>query len=427
MSLFGAMSTAISGLTAQSAAFTNISDNTANSQTIGYKGVDTNFLDYLTASSATANQSGSVLTTPGYTNEVQGTINQSDDPLAMAINGQGFFAVSQQTGTAGTGAATFQAQQSYTRAGDFQLDKNGYMVNSAGETLDGWSIDPSTGIANTSALTPIQVPQTQLQPIPTANVSLVANVPATPTAASNLTSSVQIYDAQGNTHQLDTTWAQTGANAWTLTLSSPDNQPAATIGSVNVTFNANGTLATLAGATGSVAVGGSATDAAVTLSPTFGGTAQNISLNLGTFGAATGVTQYAGTDYNLESTSQDGAAAGSFTGASTTSTGIVTANYSNGQSVAIAQVPVITFADADALQGQSGQAFTQTTNSGVAIAQGQSQNSAGSLVIGSTEGSNVDIATELSKLIVAQQAYGANAKVIATANQMLQTTIDIKQ
>jgi flagellar hook protein FlgE len=174
-------------------------------------------------------------------------------------------------------------------------------------------------------------------------------------------------------------------------------------------------------------VGGSATDAAVTLSPTFAGTAQNISLNLGTFGAATGVTQYAGTDYNLESTSQDGAAAGSFTGATTASTGVVTANYSNGQSVAIAQVPVITFANADALQSQSGQAFTQTTNSGVAIAQGESQNSAGSLVIGSTEGSNVDIATELSKLIVAQQAYGANAKVIATANQLLQTTIDIKQ
>jgi flagellar hook protein FlgE len=427
MSLFGAMSTALSGLTAQSAAFTNISNNTANSQTIGYKGVDTNFLDYLTASSATATQSGSVATTPDYTNEVQGTIDQSTDPLAMAINGQGFFAVSQQIGSASTGAVTFQAQQSYTRAGDFQLDKNGYMVNSAGETLDGWSINPATGTANTSALTPIQVPQTQLAPTPTANVSLVANVPATPTTTSNLTSSVQIYDAQGNAQQLDTTWAQTGTNAWTLTLSSPNNQPAAAIGSVNVTFNSNGTLATLAGATGSVAVGGSATDAAVTLSPTFGGTAQNISLNLGTFGAATSVTQYAGTDYDLESTSQDGSPAGTFTSASTSSTGLVSANYSNGQSVAIAQVPVITFANADALQSQSGQAYTQTTNSGVGIAQGASQNSAGGLVIGSTEGSNVDIATELSNLIVAQEAYGANAKVLATANQLLQTTIDIKQ
>jgi flagellar hook protein FlgE len=427
MSLFGAMSTAVSGLSAQAAAFTNISDNTANSQTIGYKGVDTNFLDYLTASSATSNQGGSVVTTPDYTNEVQGTINQSDDPLAMAINGQGLFAVSQQNGNTGTGAVTFQAQQSYTRAGDFQLDKNGYLVNSANETLDGWAINPVTGTPNTSTLVPIQVPQTQLPPSATANVSLVANVPSTPTAASNLTSSVQVYDSTGNTHQLDTTWAQTGPNAWTLSLSSPDNQPAATIGSVNVTFNPNGTLATLSGATGSAVVGGSATSAAVTLSPTFNGTAQNISLNLGTFGAANGVTQYAGTDYNLESTSQDGAAAGSFTGVTTASTGIVTANYSNGQSLAIAQVPVITFADADALQSQSGQAFTQTTNSGVAIAQGQSQNSAGSLVIGSTEGSNVDIATELSKLIVAQQAYGANAKVIATANQLLQTTIDIKQ
>jgi flagellar hook protein FlgE len=427
MSLFGAMSTAVSGLSAQAAAFTNISDNTANSQTIGYKGVDTNFLDFLTASSATANQSGSVVTTPGYTNELQGTIDQSDDPLAMAINGQGMFAVSQQNGSTGSGAPTFQTQQSYTRAGDFALDKNGYLVNSAGETLDGWSMNPATGTLNTSALAPIQVPETQLPPVATANVSLVANVPSTPTASSNLASSVQVYDSTGNTHQLDTTWSQTGTNAWTLSLSSPDNQPAAAIGSVNVTFNPNGTLATLSGATGSATVGGSATSAAVTLSPTFGGTAQNISLNLGTFGGTNGVTQYAGTDYNLESTSQDGAAAGSFTGVSTASTGVVTANYTNGQSVAIAQVPIITFANEDALQSQSGQAFTATTNSGVAIAQGQSQNSAGGLVIGSTESSNVDIATELSKLIVAQQAYGANAKVIATANQLLQTTMDIKQ
>ncbi|MEJ0046749.1 MAG: flagellar hook protein FlgE [Rhodospirillales bacterium] len=427
MSLFGAMSTAISGLSAQSAAFTNISDNTANSQTIGYKGVNTSFIDYLTASSATSNQSGSVVTRPDYTNEVQGSIDQSGDPLAMAINGQGLFAVSQQNGTTGTGVPTFQAQQSYTRAGDFQLDKNGYMVNSAGQTLDGWSINPATGTLNTSKLVPIQVNQGKLAPVPTANVSLVANVPSTPTASSILSSSVQVYDATGNTHQLDTTWAQTGTNSWTLSLSSPDNQPSAAIGTVNVAFNSNGTLASLSGATGAVAVGGSASAAAVTLAPTFGGAAQNISLNLGNFNTASGVTQYAGTDYNLENTSQDGAGAGSFTGVSTASTGVVSANYDNGQSVAIAQVPVITFADADALQSQSGQSFTATADSGVAIAQSQNQNGAGGLVIGSTEASNVDIATELSKLIVAQQAYGANAKVIATANQLLQTTMEIKQ
>ena len=88
---------------------------------------------------------------------------------------------------------------------------------------------------------------------------------------------------------------------------------------------------------------------------------------------------------------------------------------------------MITFENADALQSQNGQAFTATEGSGAAISQNQNQNGAGSLVTGSVEESNTDIATQLSQLIVAQQAYGANAKVIATANQMLQTTLDIKQ
>jgi flagellar hook protein FlgE len=427
MSLFGAMSTAISGLNAQSAAFTNISDNTANSQTVGYKGVDTSFADYLSTSNAAVNQSGSVVTRPEYQNDVQGTIQQSSDPLAMAIDGQGFFAVSEQSGSTQNGSPTFGNQQYFTRTGDFQLDQNGYLKNSAGEYLNGWLVNPATGLLNTSTQVPIQVTQTQFQPVATSNVSLLANVPATPGANSDLSSTVQVYDATGSAHQLNTTWAQTGTNAWTLTLSSPDNQPTTTIGSAAVTFNPNGTIASLSGATGGVAVAGSATDAALAFTPTFNGNTQNVTLNLGTFNTASGVTQFAGTDYDLQSITQDGSAPGAFTGISTTDTGVVDANYNNGRSVQIAHVPVVTFENPDALQRQNGQAFTATSSSGVAITQSQNQNGAGTLVTGSVESSNVDIATELSKLIVAQQAYGANAKVIATANQLLQTTIDIKQ
>ena len=95
MSLLGAMNTAISGLTAQSAAFGNISDNVANSQTTGYKQVETSFVDYLTTSTATVNDPGAVVAQPDYLNNVQGTITQINNPLALAIAGQGFFAVSQ--------------------------------------------------------------------------------------------------------------------------------------------------------------------------------------------------------------------------------------------------------------------------------------------------------------------------------------------
>jgi flagellar hook protein FlgE len=431
MSLLGAMSTAISGLTAQSAAFTNISDDVANSQTVGFKGVGTNFIDYLTTSSAVTNLSGSVDTTPEYLNNVQGSISQSADPLALAIDGQGFFAVSEQESTNSAGAPTFNPQQYYTRAGDFTLDANGYLQNSAGAYLNGYTVDPTTGQVNSSTLAPINITATQFQPVATTQLSLLANVPATPSSTSNLASEVTVYDATGTSHQLTTTWSQNSTNDWTLTLSSPDDQTGPTTGSVDVTFGANGTIQSISNATGNVAVNGTGTGtgntASVTLTPTFNGTAQPITLNLGTIGSSNGVTQFAGTNYELYSLNQNGAAPGSFTGISTSDTGAVTANYNNGQSVTVAQVPVITFADPNALQRQNGQAFTSTLASGVAIAQNQDQNGAGSLVSGSVEQSNVDIATQLSALIVAQEAYGANAKVISTANEMLQTTLEVKQ
>ena len=150
MSLFGALNTAVSGLSAQSAAFGNISDNVANSQTTGYKAVNTSFIDYLTTSTATDNEPGSVSARPDYTNTVQGTITQSSDPLAMAISGQGFFAVSEAAGTSVTGQPEFSSQTYYTQAGDFQLNDNSYLVNGAGQYLQGWTVNPQTGVADQS-------------------------------------------------------------------------------------------------------------------------------------------------------------------------------------------------------------------------------------------------------------------------------------
>ena len=151
MSLFGAMNSAISGLTSQSDAFGDISDNVANSQTVGFKRVDTSFVDFLTTSTATRNDPGAVVARPDYVNGVQGTITQTDSPLNLAIAGQGLFAVSQQTGQL-AGKPTFNPQQFYSRAGDFSLNSQGYLVNSAGQFLNGWTADPVTGIVNQNAL-----------------------------------------------------------------------------------------------------------------------------------------------------------------------------------------------------------------------------------------------------------------------------------
>ena len=109
MSLFGSLNTAVSGLPSQSAAFSNIGDNVANSQTVGFKSTDTTFQDYLTSSSATENQSGAVVARPDYQNTTEGAITQTGNALNLAISGQGFFNVSQAESES-NGTVTFSPQ-----------------------------------------------------------------------------------------------------------------------------------------------------------------------------------------------------------------------------------------------------------------------------------------------------------------------------
>ena len=128
----------------------------------------------------------------------------------------------------------------------------------------------------------------------------------------------------------------------------------------------------------------------------------------------------------MQGLTQNGVAPGSFSGVVAQANGDIVVNYDNGQTRTIAQVPVVTFNAPDSLQAQNGQAFTATLNSGTPLAEPASTNGAGNLVVSSVEGSNVDIASEFSQLIVAQSAYSANTKVITTAAQMLQQTINMQ-
>jgi flagellar hook protein FlgE len=434
MSLFGAMNTAISGLTAQSAAFSNIGDNVANSQTVGFKRVDTSFEDYLTTSSATVNQSGAVVARPDYVNTVQGTVTQTDKPLDLAIAGQGFFTVSAQAGEA-KGAPVFKAQPEYTREGDFALNKDSYLVNSSGHFLNGWPAD-ANGVVDQATLKPIQVSQASYSPVPTSEVKLSANLPATSDPATPITSQVQVYDALGQTHPLQLSWTPvTGTpNAWQVAISQPG--VAAPLGVAGVNFGTagnpaapqgtiGGITAVSGGVTGSTFASGSA--ATLNLSANFGSGPQAIALNLGTFGQANGLTQFAGSSYSLKSLTQDGVPPGSFSGVETRSNGDVVVNFDNGQSRTVARVPITTFTNADALQRENGQAFSATRESGTPQTLAAGSNGAGSLVVSAVESSNVDIAKEFTKLIVAQRAYSANTKMVTTADELLQQTLDMKR
>jgi flagellar hook protein FlgE len=457
MSLFGAIGTAISGITAQSSAFGNISEDVANSQTVGFKRVDTSFVDYLTTSNATANEPGAVVARPNYINNLQGPITQTDNPLGLAIAGQGFFAVSQPAGEV-KGVSTFNPQQFYTRAGDFTMNSTGYLVNSAGQYLNGWSVDPATKIVNQNALSPIQVNQSTYNPVKTQSVTIAANLPATPTggtagtadpvtliAGPPLSSQITVYDALGTAHGITLNWTQNAANDWNVQISVPDAKGTATAtdaGTAEVKF---GTMASgqavPEGTIGSItATADPLADTNANLTPTtfglgqaasvafttdFGSGPQTINLDLGSYGSSAGVTQYAGSTYNLLGLTQDGVPPGSFAGVTTRENGNVIVNYNNGQTRTIAQIPIITFNAPNSLQRQNGESFTATPDSGTPLAQLAGSNGAGTLVTGSIEGSNVNIATEFSQLIVTQQAYSSNAKVVTTANAMLQVTLQM--
>ncbi|MBR0650517.1 flagellar hook protein FlgE [Roseomonas terrae] len=430
MSLFASMTTAITGLNAQARALGHVSDNVANSQTVGFKRTDTNFVSYLTESTASVHRPGSVVARPDYTNTVAGTISQSENPLSMAISGQGFFSVSLPTGSA-NGQVTFDERQFYTRAGDFQLDRTGYMVNGAGYVLQGWASN-AAGDPDRTQIQPIRVSELVFNPIATSNIEMSANLPAGGTEAVSTPRSV--YDSLGALQEMTFSWTPNGPNTWTLDISSPNG--GGSLGTIDVQFGQaatpavpDGTIGGFANATGSLAgaLANTGDPALISFSADFGQGPQAMTLNLGAFGAARGVTQYADQEYVVRNFAQDGVPLGAFSSVGIRENGDVAINYDNGQSRVIARVPITTFNAPDALQRLDGQAFMRTVESGEARTSDPASNGAGRLATSSVEGSNVDIAAEFSKLIIAQRAYTANTKIVTATDEMLQDTINMRR
>lgn len=229
MSIFGSLTTAVLGLTAQSRSLGHISDNIANSSTVGYKRVNTAFETLVLQSNSRIHAPGGVIAQPVFMNNVQGNLTQVQTPTNIAIQGQGFFSVTKveaassaalnrvvqtQTGTLSAGASY------YTRQGDFELDKNRYLVNSSGFALNGWVVDDITGELRKDIIKPIQVSSLIDRPTPTTNIDLSANLPNNPTGKIP-TQQIQIFDAQGNQRAINLDWRQDGANGWRLAIDAP--------------------------------------------------------------------------------------------------------------------------------------------------------------------------------------------------------------
>ena len=444
MGIFDALTTAVSGLQAQAFALQNISGNIANSQTVGYKETNTAF-DALVSQAALGEQtSGGVFATSVASNGVQGTIQNETVATDMAINGQGYFVVTQPTGNSGTNPQ-FSGVNDYTRRGDFQENSNGYMVNGAGYYLMGIPVNPATGAALSSSPQVLQFNNNFLPAQATTSINYGANLPsapptglltpgsyhADPTVAGTGTvqgqdtttftnqsldgGSITAYDSLGNQVDVQLRWAETassgGNNTWQLFYQTNTTAAGTQVAWQNVgtpfTFNSSGQLT-------------SPTASSLTLTglAVNGDTVGNVTLNYGS-----NLTQFASTTGSVQVTSltQNGFGAGSMQSLSVAK-GQIVGSFSNGQTVALADVSVATFNGQDSLQPLDGEAFASTPESGNPNFTGT-----GSVVGSSLEASNVDIATQFSHLIVAQQAYSANARVMTTANQMIQSLLQVIQ
>ncbi len=456
MGLFDALTSAVSGLQAQAFAMQNISGNIANSQTIAYKGINTSFQDLIPgAPSASQQVAGGVVASSMATNTVQGAIQNANSGTYMAINGDGYFVVQSPSSFVGN-TPIFAGVDSYTRRGDFQLNAQGYLVNGSGYYLEGIPIDPATGNPSGNVAAPLQFQNNFLPANPTTKISYGINLPATPvTTAYDVTvpnselldpadfsvdptvagtgtvvgddvatfldesidgGAVTVYNANGTPANLQLRWAKTdsigngGTDTWNLFYQSD-----ATATGTNVAWQNIGT--------------DFAFDAAGQLNPPItslsltGITVNGVPLADITVNCPAGsITQFASSNGvpTVNNMQQNGYAAGQLQSISVTDTGTVSGVFTNGQNVALANIPLVHFNAADNLKALDGGAFQATVESGQALS-----GATGKIVGQSLEGSNTDIATEFTKLIVTQQAYSANTKVITTANQMSQDLMNI--
>ncbi|HXQ51569.1 MAG TPA: flagellar hook protein FlgE [Stellaceae bacterium] len=431
MSIFGAIYAAVSGLNANSNALGIISDNIANSNTIGYKDTSTDFSTLVTQSGVADDYSpGGVVSQPLYNVAQQGAIQGASSPTDLAISGGGFFVVnSSSAGAAGNGTTSF------TRAGNFTVDANGNLVNAAGLYLQGQTLSAAQSAAIAAGAPPTLSGTTVggLQTVnvngisetasPTAAVTLAANLPAN--AVSPETMTVPVYDSEGVEHDLTLTFTPSGTvNKWNVSAAFANaGASTATIGAGDdvVQFNPDGTLdaaATTFNAASALSIG---------WDPTVSGgtTPQTLSFNLGANGGTNGLSQL-GNAFTVSSITQDGVQFGNFSSVSFGNDGLVTAHFSNGLTRAIAIVPIATFEDPNGLDPTSGNTYLESANSGAPLLAQAGTGGAGQIEPSSLENSTVDIANEFSQLIIAQNAYSANSKVITTANQMTQSLLSIQ-
>jgi flagellar hook protein FlgE len=418
--MFTSFSTALSALNATSTAIDVVGNNLANLNSPGFKASQVAFRDLVTQSMGAGlgeTQVGFGTGTPLTIREfTQGAIQTSSGLLDAAIAGDGFFVLKNAANNT-----------EYSRAGNFQADKNGNLLTDTGDKVQGWTTLNAAGQVDTNGpIGNIIVPVGSVRPpIATTNLTLDMNLNSTAAAdaTSTATTPLTVIDSLGASHVLTMNFTKTGANQWTYDVTIPgEDVSGGTVGTPfdtgatgTMTFDSNGKLTDpAAGTTIPLAIPGLAD----------GATDMSIAWNPYTAGGTGRITQF-GQPSAQSATSQDGKTAGQLLKVGLADGGGILAEYSNGDQVVVGQVAMASVRNPETLLASGNNTFqlsalTATPSVGVPGTGGR-----GNIVGGSVEASTVDIAKEFTNLIVYQRGYEANSKVITTSDQLSQDTINL--
>jgi flagellar hook protein FlgE len=417
----------LTGLNADSTSLNTIANDLANMSITGFKSQAVNFSDLFYQQIGATGSGDPIQTGAGTqvasitTDFSNGTPNSTGVKTDVALQGNGFFVVSNDT------------SQLLTRAGHFTTDSSGNLMTPNGMNVMGYPA--ANGVVNTAApLAPINIPIGQvLAPQSTTSFGMTANLDGTG-ANANFPATVDVYDSLGQIHTATVTYTQTGVNAWNYSIA----LPAADTGGIStpvtgaMTFDATGTLSTVNGK----AVGSGSPPLNSILVQFTGLTdkANDLTMNWNLMGSAgkptitqvtAGATSTPGTASAVSATTQNGYASGQYQDFTIGSDGTVTVTFSNQQKLNVGQIALANVANMQGLRDMGNGDYSTTLASGTAAVATSGSAGLGTMQNGALEGSNVNISGEFSALIIAQRAFEANSKTITTFDTITQETIQM--
>jgi flagellar hook protein FlgE len=437
MSISASMNAGVLGLAANSTRLSTIADNLANAGTVGYKRAEVQFSN-LVASQSSDRQywAGGVLPSVRHAIAEQGSIQATSASTDFAVSGRGFLPV---VNTTTPGAVDAQQDEFLlTKAGSFRSDADGFLRNAGGLYLLGWRLNPdgTTMVSNPArdsfqSLEAVNVTGINFTASPTTEIGFAANLPSQATEAGGtgdpFSMPIEYFDPIGNAERVTLQFTPTvpGAgrsNEWTLQVLDSASGGAA-IGDFTITFDAAGpTAGTIASVTPTLG----AYDAAAGTITVTTGAGESLVVTIGTPGNNEGLTQFAG-GFTPTQVTKNGAAFATVADVEIGEDGIVSAVFTNGQRQPIYRIPLVDVVNPDGLTPVNGNAFRLSSNSGPMYLWDAGDGPVGKTLGFSLELSTIDVAKELTSLIETQRAYSSNAKVIQTADEMLQETTNLKR